>query len=559
MWQIRLNCRRSYRPCGISLDCAARYNLFINRTFQTAVPHAGRAIDRHHNEEDFFRYSSGRWLVDEKHQLEQRYVRFNIDNLCSQAASLFSSETRCMRIAKMEGNFSKAFLLTMDDGNEVIAKIPCPNAGPPVLTTECEVATLKFFPEVYHWSSDPTNPVGAEYILMEKTRGVPLAEKWSTLNTLQRYRLIDKILEMEKALQRVQLPAYGGLFLQETLPSSYPRYPLSSGLDPNKQFCIGPSVDLSYTASADPSGQNAGPWRSLLEFALSAPRRELARIVAKVHDVHTDLNRFGNNQSIEEYSDLLQKMQLILPALSQHPLVQESAASSVWHTDLHLGNIFVCPDDPTTIEGIIDWQSAEAAPLFIQARFPEFLRPPKGYRSGTNVPKLPDNFDELGPDEKQSAKEEHTLAIQSKYYEISCRAHNKPVFNAIALDRCLWEPFTRCQLPSNGSLVPLRNSLIRIAENWALLGLSGSSPFQFNEEELKRHDEQVQFYEDSLSLWDLIKEQLGTDNSGWIHSEDWESVNKMNKYLYNMFIDTMSEEISAEEAAKRWPFVPKDA
>lgn len=114
-------------------------------------------------------------------------------------------------------------------------------------------------------------------------------------------------------------------------------------------------------------------------------------------------------------------------------------------------------------------------------------------------------------------------------------------------------------LPSNGSLVPLRNSLIRIAEDWELLGLSGSSPFQFNEEKLKRHDEQAQFYEYSLSLWDLVKEQLGTDRSGWIHSEDWDSVNKRNKYLYNMFIDTMSEEISAEEAAKRWPFLPKDA
>lgn len=32
----------------------------------------------------------------------------------------------------------------MNDGNEVIAKIPCPNAGPPSLTTASEVATLKF-------------------------------------------------------------------------------------------------------------------------------------------------------------------------------------------------------------------------------------------------------------------------------------------------------------------------------------------------------------------------------------------------------------------------------
>jgi hypothetical protein len=32
----------------------------------------------------------------------------------------------------------------MDDGNEVVAKLSCPNAGPPSLTTASEVATLKF-------------------------------------------------------------------------------------------------------------------------------------------------------------------------------------------------------------------------------------------------------------------------------------------------------------------------------------------------------------------------------------------------------------------------------
>lgn len=101
---------------------------------------------------------------------------------------------------------------------------------------------------------------------MEKTRGVPLAEKWSTLNTLQRYQLIDKILEMEKALQRLQLPAYGGLFLQESLPSSYPRCHLPPGLDPNKQFCMGPSVDLSSTASVGAIRKDSGP----CEYSISS-------------------------------------------------------------------------------------------------------------------------------------------------------------------------------------------------------------------------------------------------------------------------------------------------
>ncbi|CEL03731.1 Putative Phosphotransferase family protein [Aspergillus calidoustus] len=93
--------------------------------------------------DDLYRYTSGRWLVDEKAQQQQRYLKFDLDNLCRIAAAQLSNATKCVRVVKQEGNFNKALLLTMDDGNEVIAKLPCPNAGPPTLTTASEVATLK--------------------------------------------------------------------------------------------------------------------------------------------------------------------------------------------------------------------------------------------------------------------------------------------------------------------------------------------------------------------------------------------------------------------------------
>ncbi len=41
----------------------------------------------------------------------------------------------------IEGHFN---LLTMDNGIEVLAKLPNPNAGPAFYTTASEVATLKF-------------------------------------------------------------------------------------------------------------------------------------------------------------------------------------------------------------------------------------------------------------------------------------------------------------------------------------------------------------------------------------------------------------------------------
>jgi hypothetical protein len=43
-----------------------------------------------------------------------------------------------------EGNFSKVFLITMDDGKEVIAKLPNPNAGRAHFTTASEVATMDY-------------------------------------------------------------------------------------------------------------------------------------------------------------------------------------------------------------------------------------------------------------------------------------------------------------------------------------------------------------------------------------------------------------------------------
>ncbi|KMK54669.1 hypothetical protein Y699_06313 [Aspergillus fumigatus Z5] len=211
-------------------------------------------------------------------------------------------------------------------------------------------------------------------------------------------------------------------------------------------------------------------------------------------EVQRRLDRFSDPQSVDEYCDLLQKEILVLPVLSHDPRVLESAA--------------------------------QAAPLFIQAQFPEFLRPPKNYSTGTEIPSLPENFEELDPDQKERVAEEQTLAAQSKYYEMSCLAYNKPIYDAMKLDRRLWEPFTCCQLFSNGSMVPLRNSLARLFQDWANIGLPGSCPFEFTEDDLRRHNEQVQHYQDT------------------------------NKYLFDMYMETLSDELPPEVAAKRWPFPP---
>ena len=96
------------------------------------------------DEESFYRYTSGRWLWDEQAQLSRRYIRFNIAELARIAAESTGASS-CVEIKKIpEGNFNKTFFLTMNNGNEVIAKVPNPNAGRPHFTTASEVATMDF-------------------------------------------------------------------------------------------------------------------------------------------------------------------------------------------------------------------------------------------------------------------------------------------------------------------------------------------------------------------------------------------------------------------------------
>lgn len=54
-----------------------------------------------------------------------------------------------MKVLKcLEGSFNKALLLTMDNGTEVMAKLPNPNAGPAFYTTASEVATHHFVGDI---------------------------------------------------------------------------------------------------------------------------------------------------------------------------------------------------------------------------------------------------------------------------------------------------------------------------------------------------------------------------------------------------------------------------
>jgi hypothetical protein len=139
--------------------------------------------------EQLFNYTSGRWLWNEKQQLDARYRRFNISSLEKLACEAIGS-TGCISLEKIgEGNYNKAFRLVMQNSQNLIVKIPNPNAGPARYTTASEVATMEFgrtilnlpVPKVLAWSATSQNPVESEYIMMEEAKGSQLHTVWPEL------------------------------------------------------------------------------------------------------------------------------------------------------------------------------------------------------------------------------------------------------------------------------------------------------------------------------------------------------------------------------------------
>jgi hypothetical protein len=122
----------------LSILCRGKNPLLTARVIVKAA--IGDRIGR----EELFKYTNGRFLAREKELCDQRYLKFYLDQLCAIAASVGCSKSPIRAIEKIEGGFSKALLMSKEDGTEVVAKLPFSFAGPPKYLTASEAAVLQY-------------------------------------------------------------------------------------------------------------------------------------------------------------------------------------------------------------------------------------------------------------------------------------------------------------------------------------------------------------------------------------------------------------------------------
>lgn len=93
---------------------------------------------------DPYAYTAGQWLRNDQVNREARYVEFDFSALCAKAVNVCTNATKMVRYEKKEGGFNRVFILFLDNGASVVARVPYRIAGPRRLTTNSEVATMTY-------------------------------------------------------------------------------------------------------------------------------------------------------------------------------------------------------------------------------------------------------------------------------------------------------------------------------------------------------------------------------------------------------------------------------
>lgn len=180
---------------------------------------------------------------------------FNVQELKSLAAASVSRKpTDIAHFKKLaEGGFNRTFLISMQDGFEMIARIPYLTTEPRNLLVASEVATIDYLrshgipiPEVYGYSSTSQNPAGTEYIFMEVNPGTNLGDIWYELGETARKTIVRRLVELEARLFSLKFPASGSIYYSRDLDASSDKVGIDAGTSSsNGSFCIGPDTTLA--------------------------------------------------------------------------------------------------------------------------------------------------------------------------------------------------------------------------------------------------------------------------------------------------------------------------
>ncbi|KAL8897818.1 MAG: hypothetical protein Q9207_007008 [Kuettlingeria erythrocarpa] len=523
-----------------------------------------------------FTYTSGRWIYNERIRLEERYLKFDVKQIVRiVASSCGRTEADVLNLHKLgEGGFNRTFEVTMRDGLQIVARLPYPCTFPNHYTVASEVATIDFVrlhgisvPKIYAYSATAQNPIGSEYIIMEKVQGKELRGIWFDMTPQQTLKIVEQIVEMESLLFSIHLPANGSIYYKRDLPAELETVEIP-GTGEFGGFCIGPEVRCRWWyKEREKLPLDRTPYRDSRNVLRAVGNKELTWMThyARPRFHHEPLYResYGfqkvppadHMQSLAEY---LQIVDYIPPKESRmnRPILR--------HPDLQPNNIFV--SDSMDILGIIDWQHSAVLPLFLQALVPrDFQNYGDTDSEQLAKPKLPDNFDQLDPHKQDEAKELLRRRYLHFFYVGKTLKVNRDHYDAMQLDHVFLRQklFQHAGAPWEGDNVTLKMDLIRATQVWRELvhnedGSVPACPLDYSIPESKRYSQQASEQQTIDENLEWACRRFGISAEGWVPPEGYDEAQRMIEEFKAESLKAAGTDLERDEIQNHWPFDDRD-
>ncbi|KAF2221656.1 kinase-like domain-containing protein [Elsinoe ampelina] len=485
-----------------------------------------------HQAHDPYHYSCGRWLRDDTARRQARHMKFNFQLLCDRVVKLSPGATAVKSWHKKEGGFNRVFIMDLDSGARLVARVPYPDVGlPQTLSTASEVATIAYLqqhtsvpiPKVVEWNTDPRNDVGCEYIIMEEARGVLLSHKWNGMTTPQRVSCMDSIFQNMKQLHDLNFPGYGSVHSDNISSLELTKLGLETG------FYLSQHCGTRYWdgGSRTCTSLNRGPWKDMCGFSDSLVDVGIARIPT---GLSSELRRPYQGRT-GEHAKLLAIGRSILRQLSSSSIIQKASTPLLYHPDLHTRNIFVSEHDPTVVTDIIDWQGASVEPAFWYA---------------DEIPDFATSNDEICA---------QTFAVCSSFLLPKLALPKQ-------MNENLFRPYRYCYRTWKDGIPAFRHELAETLKHWTDLELEVDPP-DVPSDVICEDQKAYNMFVTAQTLKKDLADLLGCETDGWVRAEAYDQTEKAHGELFRGMLQAVlqadahdpSETVNDEETLRAiWPF-----
>ncbi|KAG2066529.1 hypothetical protein BDR04DRAFT_1081817 [Suillus decipiens] len=308
--------------------------------------------------------------------------------------------TSCKLEKMAEGGYHKVYDILGSDGASLNAVVRVASPAFPKDKLESEVATCKMIaaftnipvPRIYAWNSDASNPVGAEFMILDKIKGTPASHNWDNLPEKVKKTIVSQVARYFLEIFSLRFESAGSLYLSPLLP----------------QFQVGPIIstpfyraldgvvrvpDVPMSKNVDP---NRGPFSTVTEYLSSNLRAELDFISNHRSVVLSELHTYEPTQLAESRLEIGERvMRKGIELCSVYPgnalipanITTPQRPFSLKLDDFRLSNVMIDADSGR-VTGLIDFEAATIAPLWECAVIPRWLQdandPESSYEGGTS-------------------------------------------------------------------------------------------------------------------------------------------------------------------------------